>query len=1218
MERTVDPQILAQALGIHDNSILPTLEELATLIAEAEVAAIRGRVDIGDQMLATAWFLHGIAAARVGPQYGPVRRRHAFAVSAHLLELGLSDPRHQTNDTPDAEDGTAGPAEPGLVVRARRLAMAFGAQIGYRRCEQDPNATAVFRQVDDLLVTETDLADHLDTLAVEAGVAFLGMQRRRASRVLRRWRTQLQGIAALTSAESLHGTLFGPAEAVVDACSGLLVYLARADTVALERARGRLRSVVTGEAGRSDRSARWVAAHLLELVEDLQAGSLQSLLPDGSPPALARAFALSDPPVMTLWPPQRDLLTTLNPLDPTTRRLLISVPTSAGKTLMAQLIICGHLAAHPDERVLYLSPLRSLGREMRQSLRARLRLLGRTLAAEEPDFSAPGVFLGPTAGDVDIMTPERLMHALRQDPTEALEDVGLIVVDEAHHIQQGRRGFLLEGLLAFCQSHPAPPRLVLLSAAVGNHGHLAAWLDDTQPPEKVAFTQQWRGPRRLHGVLAPHAFEDRATRIVLPPRANRTRNTERRVPMGLRISVRPTADGTLHHMTTDAGEPLGERIYREKTPGDISGKLPASVTNRALFAYGAAHLADAGSVLVVCGTRNDAKAMAEDVARHLDPHPPAAPLAGFLAQTLGEDHPLVACARHGVAYHHARLPTEVLHPVEEALRSGQLQVICCTSTLTDGVNLPVRSVVIHTDVDDGFTTPRPGKHPMSPAQLLNAIGRAGRAGRESEGWVLLARNNNPKAADFRLLAPKADSLTVLSALGTTEALASLAQAEDLIARSADAILTVAASQAADFISYVWFILASYENIPTLTHHHPLDALDRLLAMRQLKPELAARWKQLSHHVTNQYLATDTEARRRWTTPGTSIATARNLDIFAAVLARRLLEEDSPPAAGPSSPQDTPDPWAPETDPWDDIVDDDAWGPVFGTDQADEWPLEYALDALASHGVFPFLLTQPEGKDAWRFTQKPGSRSEPVTVDVNQAVRDWIDGHSIPSLAADWLPGLEPEWALEQTVSNISVTFEHYLAWTLGALINLVNARLEETGAGFRLPTALGWHIRHGVDTPHALHLLNRGITSRRLAHRIGQASGFYRLKDLRDHLRDLHIERWRDDFGASPYEIGELLEYVRHRRSLINDLLDHGSCTLRVTLTGPSRWADEVRITGADTSRPVPLMVTDNGENAARIPAEAHNDVLTILESGIDFTLTLTHDDLTFHLTRQT
>ncbi|MFE1932772.1 helicase-related protein [Streptomyces sp. NPDC059474] len=108
-----------------------------------------------------------------------------------------------------------------------------------------------------------------------------------------------------------------------------------------------------------------------------------------------------------------------------------------------------------------------------------------------------------------------------------------------------------------------------------------------------------------------------------------------------------------------------------------------------------------------------------------------------------------------MAYHHARFPTEVLHPVEEALRSGQLQVICCTSTLTDGVNLPVRSVVIHADVDDGFTAPcHDGKHPMSPAQLLNPIGRAGRAARESEGWVLLAHNNNPKAADFASSPPR--------------------------------------------------------------------------------------------------------------------------------------------------------------------------------------------------------------------------------------------------------------------------------------------------------------------------------------------------------------------------------------------------------------------------------------------------------------------------------
>lgn len=55
------------------------------------------------------------------------------------------------------------------------------------------------------------------------------------------------------------------------------------------------------------------------------------------------------PAVLTLWPPQRELLTrpAANPLHPATDRLLISVPTSAGKSLLSQLIMCTHLATVP-------------------------------------------------------------------------------------------------------------------------------------------------------------------------------------------------------------------------------------------------------------------------------------------------------------------------------------------------------------------------------------------------------------------------------------------------------------------------------------------------------------------------------------------------------------------------------------------------------------------------------------------------------------------------------------------------------------------------------------------------------------------------------------------------------------------------------------------------------------------------------------------------------
>ncbi|MER5807471.1 DEAD/DEAH box helicase [Streptomyces sp. NPDC002033] len=85
---------------------------------------------------------------------------------------------------------------------------------------------------------------------------------------------------------------------------------------------------------------------------------------------------------------------------------------------------------------------------------------------------------------MEIVTPERLMHMIRNNPGEALADVGLVVVDEAHHLGQGRRGFVLESLLALLQAR-SDVRLVLLSAAVGNKGDIASWLDPQRPEREV-------------------------------------------------------------------------------------------------------------------------------------------------------------------------------------------------------------------------------------------------------------------------------------------------------------------------------------------------------------------------------------------------------------------------------------------------------------------------------------------------------------------------------------------------------------------------------------------------------------------------------------------------------------------------------------------------------------------------------------------------------------
>ncbi|MFH8628011.1 DEAD/DEAH box helicase [Streptomyces vietnamensis] len=1172
MDRTVDGDVLAQAMGEYREGMMPSPDELVTLIADVEISAVRSTdFELPDDLLRTAWYLHGIAAVvSDSDEYDPVQLRHAFAVSAHVFDLALA-----SGDRSDSE----------------RLRLAFAAQAGYRRCEQDPNATAVFRQVQRLVITDAGLPTHIDTLAVEAGVAFLGLNRAALTHAVRVWRRQFDELRRLTRRDSMRGTMYGPAEAVVNAVHHLHLHLVFGGQDDLERAQSSLWSVVNHSAGSGDLWARWVASHLLELSEELAASSLYALLPPGTPPAVARTFALSEPPVMTLWPPQRKLLQldAGNPIDPSTRRSLISVPTSAGKTLMAQLVICSHLAQEPG-RVVYVSPLRSLGREIREALRGRLRLLGRRLASEQPDFptSEHGQI---TTEDVEILTPERLMHALRNDPEAALNDVGLIVVDEAHHLAQAQRGFLLEGLLAYCQTHPAGPRLVLLSAAVGNRAALASWLDPERPEGEVVFTDRWRGPRRLHGLISPALLKEGVVRRPRQPSKDRPGLTRATVPVAARLSLRPTANAQSAVMVTES---LGVRSYAEDSPPrwNTHTKLSGGIANVELFALTAAHLTQAGSVLMIVSTQREARNTALRIAGHLPDRPESAPLADYFAETLGSEHPLVTCARRGVAYHHAGLPDDVLYAIEDALRAGNIVAVTATSTLTDGVNLPVRTVIINSPVgNDPLAYEKQQR--LTSAQLLNAVGRAGRAGRESEGWIFLTRHSTaaPSGADFDLMSPRDDALEVTSALVEAEALNELAACEDLIRESADAIFELAGTLVADFVAYVWFTLDALSRVPALTDTDPLLAVRHLLAMQQLQAPLRERWLALAATVAERYELTEPAARRRWTTPGTSIGTARALDHIAERIAMPLL-------ASATRPREQ--------------------GSVFQQPlRVEEWSLHETLAYLSEHRVFDALLELPEvvKANAWNFRSRANS-GDVVDVPLDDAVRSWLSGTPIPDLATLWLPNSTREWALEQAVANISRTFEHALPWTLGALINLVNGRLTTAATPTLLCSDTAWYLRHGVDTEQALHLLTSGITSRRLAHRIGhlaQEEGVS-TADLRPWLTTLHIDGWSTRFDASEYEIADLLEYVRSRsRNLLSSVLEGGSARLKVTLVDSSAASPgTVVIGGLDGSRALFLM--EQGQPFATIPASSHSDVVALQDSNLDMDLTLSGDELTIRL----
>jgi hypothetical protein len=258
VDRALDLGLLAGALDGQQR--MPTATELQELLAETEVQLFLRRPVLPPALVDTGWFLHGIASVDATQRLYPLaRQRQSFVVSAHIFDLALTEQRSTTVTD--------------------RLVLAFAAAIGYRRGDLDPNATAIVRRVNADITAPDEVTDHLPTLALEAGVALLGFQTRTLFTLFRRWSAQLRALATSVELPDLSSTAFGTTHAVVRGAEHLLYFLARGNRGRLSQAVAELTNAAQGQLGPGEHLARWVAAHLLALAGEADAGSVFTLLP---------------------------------------------------------------------------------------------------------------------------------------------------------------------------------------------------------------------------------------------------------------------------------------------------------------------------------------------------------------------------------------------------------------------------------------------------------------------------------------------------------------------------------------------------------------------------------------------------------------------------------------------------------------------------------------------------------------------------------------------------------------------------------------------------------------------------------------------------------------------------------------------------------------------------------------------------------------------------
>jgi superfamily II DNA/RNA helicase len=473
----------------------------------------------------------------------------------------------------------------------------------------------------------------------------------------------------------------------------------------------------------------WWGRALAHLLREAGDSGIWRHLPQLSPlptsPALQRyieSHVTSVPAVTCLWPSQLQGMALITAS--ARPSFCLRMPTSAGKTKIAELAIIEALARDTSmtAKCIYVAPYRALAIEVERTLSAALRPFGARVSEIYGGFDLTDRDTDLIADtQVLITTPEKLDAVMRLKP-ELLDNVSLVVMDEGHLAGDGSgRGLRFETLITrlIRRFGRTACRYLFVSAVLPNVGDFAQWLGGSVDAQLV---DTWR-PTRL--LLGECQWNGRRVRVAYTQDADKT--------LDPKVFVPKLVEATPVQGIAGAGR------RRNAFPHD---RIEAFATTAlTLTRYGATLVFVPQAQHVESTARQilEAKRMIAGLAaagRWASSPPDPSPADPFLKDCLiavrdelGPESGLIASVEAGIAVHHSRLPTRVRHAMEALIRNGTAKMIVATTTLGQGVNLPIRTVLVR-GLQQGQSSVV--DHPT----FWNIAGRAGRATKENEGQVL--------------------------------------------------------------------------------------------------------------------------------------------------------------------------------------------------------------------------------------------------------------------------------------------------------------------------------------------------------------------------------------------------------------------------------------------------------------------------------------------------
>ncbi|KRY17102.1 DNA polymerase theta, partial [Trichinella patagoniensis] len=395
--------------------------------------------------------------------------------------------------------------------------------------------------------------------------------------------------------------------------------------------------------------------------------------------------------------------------------LVYSAPTSAGKTLVAEILLLKRVL-QTRRRALFILPFVSVAREKMLYLNSVFRNVGVQVQGYMGTLNPSGGF---HSWDVAVCTIEKangLINRLVEE--ENVNCLSCVVVDELHIVNENYRGKILELLLTKLihfnqklQSEFKSDRiqLIAMSATLPNLETCAQWLG------AKAFRTYHRPVPLTEYIFHCGQFFTKDGQMLRKLSGNFILNKDNDNVIGLCLETVVQDSGVLIFCST--------KVWCERL---------------------ASLIADAFKELLI----QDGW-LSIQLKKFIHPDKQAKYIADFAKATGNVDSVLKKTLPVAIAFHHAGLTMEEREKLESGFRNGLIKVLVATTTLSSGVNLPAKRVIIRSLWGN--------PNGPNPALCLNSctykqmIGRAGRKGMDSEGMCLRVVLKEIYFTDYALL-----------------------------------------------------------------------------------------------------------------------------------------------------------------------------------------------------------------------------------------------------------------------------------------------------------------------------------------------------------------------------------------------------------------------------------------------------------------------------------